>query len=181
MPRSAFWLHPPSRPTATAEDALSLHLGELLEEGVVVLEWGFAPFGQPCFTRYPTSAANPPRICHSPLDRPTLTDYRRLYATLSPPRAAPVGAHVPWTTWGRFAHNSPRARVKVHSPRVLESRSAGQRALAPPTDGHPPDYRTIQTLHNHFPCHPPTAFQPRYGRNQPPRNHEPIGFHAWPL
>ena len=78
---------------------------------------------------------------------------------------------MPWTTWGRFAHNSPRARVKVHSPRVLESRSAGQRALAPPTDGHPPDFRTIQTLHNHFPCHPPTAFQPRYGRHQPPRNH----------
>ena len=81
-----------------------------------------------------------------------------------------MGAQVPWTTWGRFAHNSPRVRVEVHLPRVLESRSAGQRALAPPTDGHPPDYRTIQTLHNHFPCHPPTAFQPRYGRNQPPLN-----------
>ena len=53
-------------------------------------------------------------------------------------RAAPVGAQMPWTTWGRFAHDSPRARVEVHLPCVLESRSAGQHALAPPTDGHPP-------------------------------------------
>ncbi len=97
------------------------------------------------------------RVSPDPLDRPRIT--RSTSSGHS--RAAPVGAHVPWTTWGRFAHNSPRARVKVHLPRVLESRSVGQRALAPPTDGHPPDYRTIQTLHNHFPCHPPTAFQPR--------------------
>ena len=53
-------------------------------------------------------------------------------------RAAPVGAQMPWTTWGRFAHDSPRARVEVHLPCVLGSRSAGQHALAPPTDGHPP-------------------------------------------
>ena len=92
-------------------------------------------------------------------------------STISQPRqtcrAAPVGAQVPWTTWGRFAHNSSRARVEVHLPCVLESRSAGQRALAPPTDGHPPDFRTIQTLHNHFPNHPPTAFQPRTNHREP--------------
>ena len=126
-------------------------------------------FRQLCFGRRIKSAAHPPRICRSPLDRPTLTDYRRLYATLSPPRAAPVGAQVPWTTWGRFAHNSPRARVKVHLPRVLESRSAGQRALAPPTDGHPPAFRNPQRQFSHY----ATAFQLRYGRNQPPLNHFP--------
>ena len=74
---------------------------------------------------------------------------------------------MPWTTWGRFAHNSPRARVEVHLPCVLESRSAGQRALAPPTDGHPPDFRQPQRQFNHY----TTAFQPRHGHNQPPLNH----------
>ena len=59
-------------------------------------------------------------------------------------------------------------------PCVLESRSAGQRALAPPTDGHPPDFRTIQTLHNHFPNHPATAFQPR------PNHRKPQPFHNRP-
>ena len=82
-------------------------------------------------------------------------------------RAAPVGAQVPWTTWGRFVHDSPRARVEVHLPCVLESRSAGQRALAPPTDGHPPDFRQPQRQFNHY----TTAFQPRHGHNQPPLNH----------
>ena len=65
---------------------------------------------------------------------------------------------MPWTTWGRFAHNSPRARVKVHLPRVLESRSVGQRALAPPTDGHPPAFRNPQRQFSHY----ATAFRPRY-------------------
>ena len=41
-------------------------------------------------------------------------------STISQPRqtcrAAPVGAQVPWTTWGRFAHNSSGARVEVHLP-----------------------------------------------------------------
>jgi len=52
-------------------------------------------------------------------------------------------------------------------PRVLESRSAGQRALAPPTDGHPPAFRNPQRQFSHY----TTAFQLRYGRNQPPLNH----------
>ena len=76
---------------------------------------------------------------------------------------------MPWTIWGRFAHNSPRARVEVHLPRVLESRSVGQRALAPPTDGHPPAFRNPQRQFSHY----ATAFQLRYGRNQPPLNHFP--------
>ena len=63
-------------------------------------------------------------------------------------------------------------------PRVLESRSAGQCALAPPTDGHPPDYRTIQTFHNHFPNYLPTAFQPRanYRKPQPILNRHSTAF-----
>ena len=38
VPRHAFWFYPPSRLTAASEDELRSHLGELLEEGVVVLE-----------------------------------------------------------------------------------------------------------------------------------------------
>ena len=105
------------------------------------------------------------RVSPDPLDRPRITRS----ASGGHSRAAPVGAHVPWTTWGRFAHNSPRARVEVHLPRVLESRSAGQRALAPPTDGHPPSFRNPQRQFSHY----ATAFQLRYGRNQPPLNHFP--------
>ena len=45
LPRLAFWFNPPSRLTAASEDELRLHLGELLQERVVVLEWGFAPDG----------------------------------------------------------------------------------------------------------------------------------------
>ena len=69
---------------------IGLHLGELLEESVVVLEWAFAPDGvrvSPDERREePPKAgtmrgANPPRICRSPLDRSTLTDSNRLYAT----------------------------------------------------------------------------------------------------
>ena len=105
------------------------------------------------------------RVSPDPLDRPRITRS----ASGGHSRAAPVGAHVPWTTWGRFAHNSPRARVKVHLPRVLESRSAGQRALAPPPDGHPPAFRNPQRQFSHY----ATAFQLRYGRNQPPLNHFP--------
>ena len=68
-----------------------LHLGELLSSGVVVLEWASAPDGvrvSPDERREePPKAgtmrgANPPRICRSPLDRSTLTDSNRLYATL---------------------------------------------------------------------------------------------------
>ena len=59
--------------------------------------------------------------------------------------------------------------MEVHLPRVLESRSAGQRALAPPTDGHPPAFRNPQRQFSHY----ATAFQLRYGRNQPPLNHFP--------
>ena len=62
---------------------------------------------------------------------------------------------MPWTTWGRFAHHSPRAREEVHLPCVLESRSAGQRALAPPTDGRP----TIGQL-KHYTTISPTTAQP---------------------
>ena len=82
-------------------------------------------------------------------------------------RAAPVGAQVPRTTWGRFAHDSPRERVEVHLPCVLESRSAGQHALAPPTDGHPPVSRQPHRQFNHFPNHPTTAFQPRANHREP--------------
>ena len=94
------------------------------------------------------------RVSPDPLNRPRIT--RSTSSGHS--RAAPVGAQVPWTTWGRFAHDSPRARVEVHLPRVLESRSAGQRALAPPTDGHPPGFRQPQRQFNHY----TTAFRPRY-------------------
>ena len=38
LPRPAFWFNPPSRLTAASEDELRSHLGELLEEGVVLLE-----------------------------------------------------------------------------------------------------------------------------------------------
>ena len=38
MPRHAFWFNPPSRLTAASDDELRSHFGELLEEGVVVLE-----------------------------------------------------------------------------------------------------------------------------------------------
>ena len=74
-------------------------------------------------------------------------------------RAAPVGAQVPWTTWGRFAHDSPRERVEVHLPCVLESRSAGQHALAPPTNGHPPTSGNLNansTTMQPFPSPAPT-------------------------
>ncbi len=127
--------------------------------------WGFAPnplLGETAALGLGNSVA---RVSPDPLDRPRITRS----ASGGHSRAAPVGAHVPWTTWGRFAHNSPRARVKVHLPRVLESRSAGQRALAPPTDGHPPAFRNPQRQFSHY----ATAFQLRYGRNQPPLNHFP--------
>ena len=96
------------------------------------------------------------RVSPDPLDRPRIT--RSTSSGHS--RAAPVGAQVPWTTWGRFAHDSPRARVEVHLPCVLESRSAGQRALAPPTDGHPPDFRKPQRQFNHYTTISPTIHEP---------------------
>ena len=96
------------------------------------------------------------RVSPDPLNRPRIT--RSTSSGHS--RAAPVGAQVPWTTWGRFAHNSPRARVEVHLPCVLESRSAGQRALAQPTDGHPPDFRKPQRQFNHYTTISPTIHEP---------------------
>ena len=96
------------------------------------------------------------RVSPDPLDRPRITRSK----SDGHSRAAPVGAQVPWTTWGRFAHDSPRARVEVHLPCVLESRSAGQRALAPPTDGHPPDFRKPQRQFNHYTTISPTIHEP---------------------
>ena len=83
----SFWFNPPSRLTAASEDELRSHLGELLQERVVVLEWAFAPDGvrvSPDERREePPKAgtmrgANPPRICRSPLDGSTLIDSMRL-------------------------------------------------------------------------------------------------------
>ena len=96
------------------------------------------------------------RVSPDPLDRPRI----KRSTSGGRSRAAPVGAQVPWTTWGRFAHDSPRARVEVHLPCVLESRSAGQRALAPPTDGHPPDFRKPQRQFNHYTTISPTIHEP---------------------
>ena len=118
--------------------------------------WGFAPnplLGETAALGLGNSVA---RVSPDPLDRPRITRS----ASGGHSRAAPVGAHVPWTTWGRFAHNSPRARVEVHLPCVLESRSAGQRALAPPTDGHPPDFRKPQRQFNHYTTISPTIHEP---------------------
>ena len=115
MPRPKFWFNPPSRLTAASEDELRSHLGELFEEGVVVLEWGFAPFGQPCFTRYPTSAANPPRTCHTQSARPL--DSNRLYATLIDPISST---------------RSPR-RGKVHGEGETPAQG-GKPSAYPPSD-----------------------------------------------
>ena len=41
-------------------------------------------------------------------------------------------------------------RVEVHLLCVLESRNAGQRALAPPTDEHPPASRRPHRQFNHY-------------------------------
>ena len=48
--------------------------------------------------------------------------------------------------------------VSFYSPR-----RAGQRALAPPTDGHPPDFRKPQRQFSHY----ATAFQPRANHREP--------------
>ena len=60
-----------------------LHLGELLEEGVVVLEGGFAHDGVRDVVRG-KSAAQLSQFARLP-DRPTLSDPNRLYATLLDP------------------------------------------------------------------------------------------------
>ena len=119
-----------------------LHLGELLSSGVVVLEWGFAPFGQPCFTRYPTSAANPPRTCHTQSARPL--DSNRLYATLIDPISStrsprrgkvhgegetPAGGGKPSVAVCRQANLSENRRARfgqLRCPRL--ARSAGSSA-----------------------------------------------------
>ena len=59
------------------------------------------------------------------------------------------------------ALNDPkRLKLPLSPPRA---RPAGAKS----TDGYPPDFRTIQTLHNHFPNHPATAFQPRTNPREP--------------
>ena len=55
------------------------------------------------------------------------------------------------------------------APRGPEKRRARHRAIAPATDGHPPAFRNPQRQFSHY----ATAFQLRYGRNQPPLNHFP--------
>ena len=45
--------------------------------------------------------------------------------------------------------------VSFYSPR-----RAGQRALAPPTDGHPPDFRKPQRQFNHYTTISPTIHEP---------------------
>ena len=87
-------------------------------------------------------------------------------------------------------------RVEVHLPRVLESRSAGQRALAPPTDGRTSARLSeastlIQPLYNHFltPTRTrPTATQPQPypqpfpqpSSNRFPTPHQPSGTSTHP-
>ena len=45
--------------------------------------------------------------------------------------------------------------VSFYSPR-----RAGQHALAPPTDGHPPDFRKPQRQFNHYTTISPTIHEP---------------------
>ena len=72
--------------------------------------------------------------------------------------------------------------VGFYSPR-----RAGQRALAPPTDGHPPDFRKPQRQFNHYTTISPTIHEPLSTPApiignlnpptivlKPPRNREPI-------
>ena len=114
-------------------------------------------------------------------------------STISQPRqtcrAAPMWAQVPWTTWGRFAHNSPRARVEVHLPCVLDRDAQSNAPLLRPRTGSRLSTTStlIQPLYNRFPTpHQPsgtsTSPQPTFNRHatasqsHPRRNRSPITF-----
>ena len=135
------------------------------------------------------SAANPPRICRSPLDRPTLTDSNRLYATL--PNRYPTTIQT--QSQKRRARQICRARRWRDarprrktgrgslSPRELERKAprsvwATQLPASRPIrwiaresrEANRTDFARIRKADADS-----TISQPRYGRNQPPLNHEP--------
>ena len=83
--------------------------------------------------------------------------------------ATPLPASRPIRWIVRESREAHRADTIAPRPWGRMCLGQGQRALAPPTDGHPPAFRNPQRQFSHY----ATAFQLRYGRNQPPLNHFP--------